>query len=129
MLPKNSKHFVIPTAEKLGINVNIVEDVITSYYSELRKSLVNCDHHTYQIEGLGIFKVKLRELPKLLARYYKHVEVLKTETFNQMVLKKDIENKLARLQHLQRIINEEHKRKKEHLEKKHESKINTTLEK
>ena len=129
MLPKNSKHFIIPTAEKLGIDTQVIEDVVTSYYSELRSALVNCDHHTFQIEGLGIFKVKVRELPKLLARYYKHVEVLKTETFNQMALKRDVENKLNRLQYLQSILNEEHKRKRKHLEEKYGNKIIPTLEK
>lgn len=119
MLPKNSKHYVLPTAEDLEIDVTLVEDVVSFYYATLRKSLVNLDCNQVQVENLGTFKVKARELPKLVAKYSKHLEVLKPETFQQMHMKKTVESNLERVQYMQALLADEKERKKQHLIKKY----------
>ena len=122
MLPKNSKHFIHPVSEKLDISQQIVEDVVSFYYSMLRKKLSNLDCHFIQVENLGLFKAKENELPKLIYKYEKHLSVIKPETFNQMAIKKEIEFKLERVNYLQNIIIEDKNRKKEFLKKKYETK-------
>ena len=41
MLPKSSKHYIQPTADELGLNYELVKDVIDFYYSEVRKNLTS----------------------------------------------------------------------------------------
>ena len=120
MLPKNSKHYVQPTADSLDIDYDLAEDIISFYYSELRKSLSNLECHNIQVENLGTFKAKAKELPKLYKKYTTHLSVLKTDTFNQMVIKKDITDKLNKVLSLQAKIREDKKRKLEFLKKKYE---------
>lgn len=119
MLPKNSKHYIIPTATDLNIDAELVEDVISFYYMSLRKSLSNLECHNIQVEGLGSFKAKNKELPKMIDKYEKHLSILKTETFNQMAIKKDIEERLKSVKDLQNIIDADKKRKQEFLKKKY----------
>tara|TARA_Y100000385_G_scaffold290017_1_gene361462 strand:+ start:2678 stop:3073 length:396 start_codon:yes stop_codon:yes gene_type:complete len=113
MLPKSSKHYILPTAEEFDIKPQLVEDVVAFYYSKLRLALVNLDHFAIKAENLGTFNAKKKELPKLYAKYTNHLSVLKTETFRQMQTKKEVERKLDRVSKLQKLISEESKRKQE----------------
>ena len=113
MLPKSSKHFIVWTAENLNVDSQFVEDVIRYYYSRIRKTLSSLESPIVRIEHLGSFKVKTKELPKLYNKYKKHLSVLKTDTFSQMSIKKDIESKLVEVIELQDIIMDEYRRKKE----------------
>ena len=45
MLPKSSKHYILPTAADLNLNPQLVEDVVAFYYSKLRNSLSNLDFY------------------------------------------------------------------------------------
>ena len=122
MLPKSSKHYILPTAEEFDINPQLVEDVVAFYYSKLRLALVNLDHFAIKAENLGTFNAKKKELPKLYAKYTNHLSVLKTETFRQMQTKKEVERKLDRVSKLQKLISEESKRKQEFLKTKNHEK-------
>lgn len=118
MLPKNSKHYIQPVADQLDLKYDLTEDVISFYYNELRKKLTDLACHNIQVEELGTFKAKEKELPKLYMKYTHHLSVLKTDTFNQMVIKKDITEKLDKVIALQNMIREDRKRKLEFLKKK-----------
>lgn len=122
MLPKSSKHYILPTAEEFDINPQLVEDVVAFYYSKLRLALVNLDHFAIKAENLGTFNAKKKELPKLYAKYTNHLSVLKTETFRQMQTKKEVERKLDRVSKLQKLISEESKRKQEFFKTKNHEK-------
>jgi predicted RNase H-like nuclease (RuvC/YqgF family) len=111
MLPKNSKHYIVPTAEDLDVSSALVEDVVGFYYSTLRKTLGGLESPIVQVENLGSFNAKAKELPKLVAKYTKHLSVLKPETFNQMSTKKNVENKLEEVLALQQKITDEKKRR------------------
>lgn len=119
MLPKNSKHFIKPTADSLEKDVELVEDLLTFYFQELRKSLVNFKHYNIKVEGLGTFKVKKKELSKLYMKHTNHLNVLKEpRTFREMSIKKDTEEKLEKVTSLQDLLNEERKRKAIFMKKK-----------
>jgi len=121
MLPKNSKTFIAPTAEELGLKEQFVEDVVSFYYKTLRKNLVELTSRNIQVERVGSFKAKANELHKLIAKYENHLKVINPETFNQMTIKKDIETKLERVKRLQNLIKDEKKRKIEHIKNKREN--------
>ena len=128
MLPKSSKHFEQPTSEKLGLPLTLVEDVISFYYTELRKALTNLESHNIQVESLGLFKIKRTELPKLKSKYENHLSVIKPETFNQMAIKKDVEDKLDKVVKAQEMIQADIDRKKEFYKNKKDG-LHKNLEK
>ena len=118
MLPKSHKHFIQPTSEELGISKSLVEDVITFYYYELRKTLSNLEFHNIQVEGVGSFKVKHNELLRLIKKYENHLSVITPDTFSQMTIKKDIEDKLAKVLKAHAFLIEDFDRKKEFYKQK-----------
>jgi len=124
MLPKNSKHYIVPTAEHLDIDAQLVEDVVSFYYSALRAALVSMESINVQVENLGCFSVKKLEIPKLIKKYNRHLGVLTGDTFNQMQLRKDTQLKLERAEKLEALIRAERERKKKVIEKRNEYKKN-----
>jgi len=120
MLPKNSKHYIKPTADKLDISTDLVDDAVSFYYSGLRKVLHEMKGPNIQVENLGSFKVKQSELSKLTDKFNRHLNVLKPETFRQMAVKKNIETKLKKVTNLQKIIDEEKVRKQNFMKTKNE---------
>jgi len=119
MLPKNSKHYIIPTAEDLGLDSQMVEDVVSFYYASLRKALSKFACHNIQVENIGSFSVKKQKIPYLIKKYDKHLSVLKTDTFNQMAIKKEVELKLKQVLELQELLNEEKQRRQDFLKRKY----------
>lgn len=120
MLPKSSKHCIAPTAEELGQDSQLIQDAVGFYYSLLRKTLVELSHTNIQIENLGTFSVKRKEVPLLIKKYNKHLGILTKDTFNQMTLRKETEKKLANAIKLQGMIDTEKTRKHEFITKKNE---------
>lgn len=121
MLPKSSRHFLQPTSEELGYDLQLVDDVTGFFYTEVRKALVEMRGPIVQVPNLGSFKAKPGELPKLIHKYEKHLTVLQPETFNQMATKKDIGIRLERVRNLMKMMEDEKARRQEFLKKKHES--------
>lgn len=117
MLPKKSKEFVKPTAEKLQVDEQLVEDVTGFYYSRLRKMLVNLEYPLIQVEGLGVLRASRKKLPQLLARHYKHLQVLTKDTFTQMQMRKEVSEKIERVNNMIELMHKERVRRHEFMTK------------
>lgn len=121
MIPKSHKIFIEPTAEETGFSKFLVSDVVGFYYSELRRLLSEIDSISIKIDKLGTFKVKPKEIRRLRARLSTHLNALKDpETFNQMRIKKDLEDRLKNIERISKMIKEESERKKQIKHKRNE---------
>lgn len=123
MLPKNSKHYITPTGEELDVDPVLVEKVIDFYYKTVRKSLVDLKCQNIMLENLGTFKIKKKELPKLITKHTRHLNVLSKETFNQMSLRKDVEKRLQKAVVLKKNIDIETARRKQFFKNKRDGKL------
>ncbi len=128
MLPKKSKDHIKPVAEKLNLDANLVSDAVAFYYKTLRKALSHLDHYNIMVENLGTFKIKERSIPKIVIKYTEQLSYLKSDTFQQMSIRKDIEVKLERILNLQENIKEEKQRKKEFIKTKQNGNTGKDLE-
>lgn len=129
MIPKSHKLFIKPTAEELNCSESLVNDVVGFFYSELRKKLNDIEHPRIKINHLGTFKIKTKELLFLKAKFHAHLNALNNpESFNQMKLKKELEDKIDNLGRVIDILKEESKRKKQIKEKRNEE-IQRNMEK
>jgi hypothetical protein len=114
LIPKSHKLFIKPTAEETGFSEMLVSDVVGFYYAELRKLLEDIHSVSIKVEKLGTFKVKPKEISILRARLNTHLNALKDpETFNQMRIKKDLEDKLQKINRISEMIKNENQRKKQ----------------
>jgi len=128
MLPKNSKHFIQPTADELDCSTALVNDVVSFFYKDVRKNLIDMSSPNIQVENLGSFKAKRNELPKLVAKYTKHLDVLQPETMNQVTLQRSLKAKLQKVLGLQKQIDSEKLRKTKFIQAKNERKTNPNME-
>jgi len=122
LLPKSSKHYIVPTAEDLDISVTLVEDVVAFYYSQVREALTKMSYHRIKVHNLGTFTAKPRKLKKLENKYTSILKKNTGDTYAQMTIRKDVEEKFERVLKLREIMAEEYERKKTFLEKKYENK-------
>ena len=124
MLPKSSKGYIKIVAEQLGESEDLVRAAVDTYYSRVRKALSELECSHIQIECLGMFKVKPKELYKSQMKYEKHLSVLSKETFTQMAIRKETELKLERVLKLKKLIGEESDRRAAFFKKKNDENQN-----
>jgi len=121
LIPKSHKLFIKPVAEELGISEILVDDVVGFYYSELRKNLHDMESVSIKVERLGTFKVKPKEIKSMQLKLAGHLKALDTpETFNQMRLKKDVEDRLANINRISDLLKSEYERKNQIKQKRNE---------
>ncbi len=120
MLPKNSKHFIQPTADELNYDKTIVEDVISFFYEDVRRTLVEMRGPNIQVENLGSFKVRNNKIPKLINKYEQYLNTLDKKEFSQVAIIRSVEKRLEKTLRLKKIMDEETQRKKDHLKIKDE---------
>jgi len=120
LLPKNSKHFIQPTADELNYDKTIVEDVISFFYEDVRRTLVEMRGPNIQVENLGSFKVRNNKIPKLINKYEQYLNTLDKKEFSQVAIIRSVEKRLEKTLRLKKIMDEETQRKKDHLKIKDE---------
>ena len=62
MLPKSSKHYILPTAADLNLNAQLVEDVVAFYYSKLRNSLSSLEFYKTILLKITSYILKKRKI-------------------------------------------------------------------
>jgi len=121
LIPKSHKQFIRSTAEDTGHKEQLVTDVIGFYFSAVRKSLSDVESVNIKLDCLGTFKVKEKQLVKLKCQLEDHLKRLDNpETFGQMKIKKEIQEKYDNLSHASSLLVSEKVRKKTHREKRNE---------
>lgn len=131
MNPKKPKVFIKPTAEALGQTESLVEDIVSFYWSSVRKALSELESPSITITNLGIFKVKYNQIPKLEKKYENYLKALTPEsmTFNKHTIQNTSKEKLEKLERIREQMDEEFKRRTEVRLKRKEYVTNRSLEK
>lgn len=129
MLPKSSKDYIKPTADQLGIKEELVDDVVSFFYADVRRALIDMRGPNVVVNNLGTFKAKYNELPKLIVKYQKHLKVLTPETFVQMQTKRNIQMKLEKVSRLRKKMFEEKQRKRQFYKDKKDEQAKNNMEK
>ena len=121
MIPKSHKLFIKPAAEELNVSEILVSDVVGFYYSELRKYLSDMESVSIKVERLGTFKVRPKEIKLMQTKLRARLKTLDSpETFNQMRLRKDVEDRLAKVNRISDLLKSEYERKNQIKQKRNE---------
>lgn len=125
MRPKKAKQFIPVTSEKVGIDVSVVEDVLSFYWQEVRKNLSSLNHVRVHLTNLGDFTIKhwkLEEKLESLSNWKTLNEELGKQKLNERY---KVEENLTNLNTVKQLMDEENQRKdfiKLHKRKSNESK-------
>jgi len=123
MLPKNSKHYIVPTAEQLGQDQQLVEDIVCFYYSQVRKSLSNLAHHSILIENVGTFHVKTKQLIPTIKKYQNQLQKIPYNPDKKNLLRQDIINKIVKIKKVILMLEQEREKNKQKLKLRSHDKL------
>jgi hypothetical protein len=109
--PKKSKTLILETSRITGMSENIIEDVTSFYWEEVRKSLSSLKHQRIHLTNLGDFTIKHWKLEDKINSLEKWEETNKQKGMQQMTARFKIAENLFDLRNLRNIIKEENQRK------------------
>lgn len=81
MIPKKPKEIIKILSEELDIPQSMIDDIVTLYYKELRKSLSNLEGINYKAPGLGNFIIRGTGLKKAIKKFEGMDKGMDTSTF------------------------------------------------
>jgi len=102
--PKKSKTLIPETSRITGIGENIIEDVTSFYWEEVRKSLSSLKHQRIHLTNLGDFTIKHWKLEDKINSLEKWEETNKQKGMQQMTARFKIAENLFDLRNLRNII-------------------------
>jgi nucleoid DNA-binding protein len=129
MIPKRSSLLYKEVAEELNIPAELVEDLVQSFYKNIRHGLTNLSHPRINVEGLGQFVARPGLVKKSIQRYKKALDSHDTSTFKAYYNKKMLEDKVECLENLSVKIEEMDLKKNKFKEDKYGQKSQSNLEK
>lgn len=120
--PRKAKEFIPQVAEELALHSSLVEDVITHYWQEIRKSLSGLKHNRIHVTNLGDFVTKHWKLDDRIEQLEKWEENNKLKGMQELTARFKTAETLFDLKNIKKIIEEENQRKDFIKLHKHESK-------
>jgi len=115
MTPKTPKDFTKPTAEALELPQGLVDDIVSFYWSAVRKALSEMESPSITVANLGTFKVRYNKISRIEQKYNTYLENLTLEsmTFNQHTVQNISKHRLERLEVIRQEMEDEYARKEE----------------
>jgi 4-alpha-glucanotransferase len=127
MIPKKSSVLYKELAEEINIPIELVEDLIQTYYKTLRTELSNLSQPRINVDGLGQFVARQALIKKSIDRYKKILDSHDTSTFRAYYNKKMLEEKVQKLESLEVKIKAQNQKKQDFINKKNESSTKSNL--
>lgn len=125
MKPKKSKEIIPVVAKELDISEQMVSDVTSFYWQEIRKSLSSLKHSRIHITNLGDFTIKHWKLDDKIDKLEKFKENFRQKGLQEIVTRFRTDETLFDLKAIKVLMDEEKQRKdfiKLHKTKSNESK-------
>lgn len=113
MNPKKSKTVLNDLHYELGLEENLVNDILDFYWQHVRKTIVTALYPRINIENLGIFQVKYKALDKTITKYENAINKLGTENFNKYAKYDNMKSRLDILLKLKEEMQLEKRRRYE----------------
>lgn len=104
MIPKKAEVIIKQVAEEKDIPVSTVDDIVSFYYKEVRKTLSSLEHLKINLPGLGSFIIKQSSVEKSIRKHENIIKASDTQTFINYHNIKNAEVKLEKLQKARKKI-------------------------
>ena len=127
MIPKKSNILYKELAEEINTPLELVEDLIQTYYKVLRTELTNLTEPRINVDGLGQFVARPVLISKSITRYKNLLDSHDTSTFKAYYNKKMLEEKVEKLEALEKKIKLQNQKKQDFINKKNENSTKSNL--
>lgn len=129
MIPKKPKQIVKIVSEELDLSPELIDDLTSFYYKNLRKKLSNLEELRLDIPGLGNFLIKTSGVKSSIKKFELMKKGMGDATFSNYHNRKLIEARLQTLYDISQKIQEFLEKKKEFKESKYGKQNQRDLEK
>lgn len=68
MNPIKRKYLIEQTAQQLGLSIDVVDEIVSFYYSSVQKKMSSAEYHSLAIPRLGTFVIKRKSLEEKIAK-------------------------------------------------------------
>ena len=106
MKPKNHKAFFEEISKEIGVHKDTVDDIITFYYSKIRKNLSELKDTDIYVAGLGTFSIRKRKLEKAIKRNKDILGNLEKMTYKGYDKYVPVKKKLKEMEKALEMLNE-----------------------
>lgn len=113
MLPKKPAEIVKQTAREMGLPEDTVDKVVSFFWKEVRKAMVEMKAPMVQVPNFGRFMVRPHMLSIAESNCNKYLERTEPLTFHRAAVRKDVEDRLEKIKKLKEMCDLERERKKE----------------
>lgn len=110
MKPLKAKELIPETANDLGLSESLVQDIVTYYYQEVRKSLSSLKHARVHLTNLGDFTIKHWKIDEKIEMLEKFEEKNKQRGLQQMTARFKTAETLFDLRNIKQLVEEEKQR-------------------
>ena len=116
MNPKKYKEITDEVAKDMGLDKQLVEEVVQFFYSQVRKNLSKLTSSRLLLPGLGTFVLRKQKLKTQIKKNSDILNNLDPTQFNNY--KRSVREKLDRLNSIQEIVNREEEERQNFKEQK-----------
>lgn len=121
-----------PTAEKTGTSEELVQDITSFFWTEVRRSVVEMRGHNVFVESLGTFRVKSWKVPEAIQEYERRVadyekKIEEKVSFQKFAILKELQSRLNVLVNVQKMIQQDEE-KKQQVKNKRNAELKRDLE-
>lgn len=111
MKPKKSKELIPNVAKDLGVSEQMVSDVTSFYWHEIRKSLSSLKHARVHVTNLGDFTIKHWKLDDKIDMLEKFKENFRQKGLQEIVTRFRTDETLFDLKAIRELMDEENQRR------------------
>lgn len=106
MIPKKPKEIIKQLSEEIDVPVDTIDDIVESYYKEIRKTLSDMQHIKVNVLGIGDFIMRRSIVSASIKNCNKMYDRTGTDTFTSYHNKKRIGERLQKLTLASKMIEE-----------------------
>jgi len=113
LIPKKARELTEKTSEELDLPLDMVKDIISFTWSELRSKKSNVDTGSIYVDNLGTFGVRFNKLNDLISIYEHMHRKHKPRTLQQHMIWRERNTRIEKLNNIKKFMVDEYERRKE----------------
>jgi nucleoid DNA-binding protein len=86
LTPRKANTLYPKVASELRISEELVSDVVSFYWKEVKKTLENPDHIVLRIKDFGTFEIRKQQVEYQIEKYKRLVKYIKPTTYTKHIL-------------------------------------------
>ena len=107
LIPHKAKTLYQPTAERTLVDIQLVESLVSFYWSNVKKAMIDGHSHNIKLHNLGTFSARPDKVQGLIDKYNRNLLYIQPTTFQKCQVIQEIKKRIEKLENIQIGINQD----------------------